>query len=188
MSKRIIGLLAALALLIPSLWLVVARQPRQAEREPRTKLEAFQVEPGTVIIKGYSEIGEVLALGDVKVMALEFTDATTGRKQSGVRIEIKESVRLENTDRSFIDYDEIEALLKGIDYISKATSDVTKLKMFEATYKTKGSFSVTTFNNNSGEITATVNIRSVSVFLSLPKLAELRTLIAQAKKNLDLAK
>jgi hypothetical protein len=98
----------------------------------------------------------VAALGSFEVNAMEFTDATTGRKQSGVLIEIKESGRLENTDRSFIDYDEVDALLKGLDYISKATSDVTKLRMFEATYKTKGYFSVTTFSRDSGKIEAAV--------------------------------
>ena len=56
--------------------------------------------------------------------------------------------------RSFIDFDEVDALLKGLDYISKATSEVTKLGMFEATYKTKGYFSATTFSSSSGKIDA----------------------------------
>lgn len=189
MNTRIIGSLTAFTLLALSPPLVVAQQ---AERETKTKLEAFQVQTGTVVIKGYSEIGRVVALGSVEVNAMEFTDATTGMKQSGVLVEIKESGRLENTDRSFIDYDEIDSLLKGLDYISKATSNITKLSMFEAKYKTKGYFSATTFSNSrSGKIEAAVTsgyIRPASAYLSLQQVAELRALIVQAKQKLDSVK
>jgi hypothetical protein len=110
---------------------------------------------------------------------MEFTDAATGK-----------SGRLENTDRSFIDYDEVDSLLNGIDYISKATSDVTKLGQFEATYRTKGNFSATIFNS-SGKIDAAVKsgyIRPATAFLSLQQLGELRAIIAQAKQKLDSVK
>jgi len=191
MNTKIIGWLAAFAIFVVFPLFVVAQQTAQAEPEPKTKLEAFQVQTGTVVIKGYSEIGRVTALGSIEVDAMEFTDLTSGRKQSGVLIEVKESGRLENTDRSFIDYDEVDALLKGLEYISKATSDVTNLKMFEATYKTKGDFSAATYSNTSGEIKAAVSsgyIRPASAYLSLQQLAELRSLIVQAKQKLDSVK
>jgi len=169
----------------------IAQQLAQSESSPKTKIEAFQVQTGTVVIKGYSEIGRVSAMGSVEVSAMEFTDASTNKKQTGVLIEIKESGRLENKDRSFIDYDEVDALLKGLDYISKATADVTKLGQFEATYKTKGNFSATTYNNSSGKIAAAVKsgyIRPATAFLSLEQLNNLRDLIVQAKQKLDSTK
>ncbi|HEY5602727.1 MAG TPA: hypothetical protein VIM41_06430 [Gammaproteobacteria bacterium] len=179
----------AFAFLLPSTALVLAaEQPGQTDKEPATKLEAFQVQTGTVVIKGYSEIGKMAGLGTIEVNSMEFTDATSGKKQSGVVIEIKESGRLENTNRSFIDYDEVDSLLKGLHYISKATPDVTKLSQFEATYKTKGYFSATTFSNRSGKIDAAVkcgNYRPANAFLSLQQLGELRALIEQAKQKLD---
>jgi len=122
---------------------------------------------------------------------MELTDVASGNKESGVLIEVKEGGRLDNSDRSFIDYDEVDALLAGLDYISNAKSDVTKLNLFEATYKTKGDFSVTTFNNRSGKIEAAVKsgyIHPASVFLSLQQLSELRALILQAKQKLDTVK
>ena len=189
--RRIVSALAVFTFLALSSALVVAQQTEEAERGPKTKLEAFQAQTGTVVIKGYSEIGRVAALGSVEVNAMELTDATTGRKQSGVLIEIKESGRLQNTGRSFIDFDEVDALLKGLDYISKATSDVTKLGMFEATYKTKGYFSATTFSGGSGKIEAAVKsgyIRPANAYLSLQQLAELRALIVKAKQKLDSVK
>jgi hypothetical protein len=191
MKTRIINSLVAFTLLAMFPPLILAQQTAQAEPEPKTKLEAFQAQTGTVVIKGYSEIGRVAALGGVEVSAMELTDATTGRKQLGVLIEIKEGGRLQNTSRSFIDFDEVDALVKGLDYISKATSDVTKLGMFEATYKTKGYFSATTFSSGSGKIEAAVRsgyIRPASAFLSLQQFSELRTLILKAKQKLDSVK
>lgn len=82
MNTRIIGSLAAFTLLVLSPPLVVAQQTAQAEREPKTKLEAFQVQTGTVVIKGYFEIGRVAALGSIEVNAMEFTDATPNRQKA----------------------------------------------------------------------------------------------------------
>lgn len=167
---------------------VAQQQPTEVEQS-RTKLEAFQAQSGAVIIKGYSEIGRVAALGFVTVTAMEFTDATSGRREAGVAIDIKEGGRLETKDRSFIDYDEIEALIKGIDYISRATNSVTKLEMFEAIYKTKGNFSAVAFNSSrSAKIETAVktgHVRPATAYLSLEQLSELRALVVQAKMKLD---
>lgn len=119
---------------------------------------------------------------------MEFIDASTGKKQKGVVIEIVQGGRFENTDRSFIDNDEVESLLKGIDYISKATTEITKLSQFEATYKTRGHFKVTTFGGSSGKIDVAVSsgyMRPASAYLSLQQLSELRVMIAEAKQKLD---
>ena len=181
-------LLVVLALASP---FALSEPTSTADSGPKTKLEAFQAQTGTVMIKGYSEIGRINAMGVVSVKSMEFSNATTGSKQAGVLIEITESGRLENTDRSFIDYDEVDSLLKGIDYISKATPAVTKLGQFEATYKTKGHFSVTTFNGRDGKIDVAVKsgyIRPAKAYLSVEKLMELRELIVQAKQRLDSAK
>ena len=154
---------------------------------PRTKLESFQRQTGAVVIKGYSEIGTVNGMGTVSVDAMEFTDATTGKRQMGIVIDVKESGKFENSDRSFIDYDEIDPLLNGIDYISKIKSDTTRLSNFEAIYKTKGNFNVVTFSS-SGKIDAAVKsgyIRPATAYLSLQQLINLRELVQKAKQKLD---
>jgi hypothetical protein len=158
----------------------------------KTKIETFQSQTGTVVIKGYSEIGKLIVLGTIEIDAMEFTDTASNKKQSGIKIEIIESGRLENTDSSFIDYDEIDSLIKGIDYISKVNSSITKLDMFETTYKTKGYFQVTTFNNSSSKkIEAAISsgyIRPASAFLSLEQLLKFREMIVKAKEKIDSAK
>lgn len=164
-----------------------AEQNMRVEQDSKTKLESFQRQTGAVVIKGYSTIGNVTGLGSVSIISMEFTDATTGKKQLGVVIEVKESDRLQTSDRSFIDYDEIDPLIKGINYISKTTSNVTKLGSFEAIYKTKGDFSAIVFSS-SGKIEGAVksgNIRPATAYLSLEELDNLRDLVIQAKQKLD---
>ncbi|MEK7727442.1 MAG: hypothetical protein AAB354_03460 [candidate division KSB1 bacterium] len=168
-----------------------AQEQKATPQEPKTKLEAFEKQTGTVIIKGISEIGSVSGLGTVSVDCMEFTNVSTGVRQLGIVIEVKEGGRLERSDRSFIDYDEIEPLMKGIDYISKVTSNSTKLSNFEALYKTRGDFSVITFSGSSGKIEAAVRsgyIGSVAAYISTTKLSSLRSFIYQAKQKLDAIK
>lgn len=156
--------------------------------EPKTKLEQFQFQTGSVVIKGYSEIGKLNALGSVTVLAMEFTDAATGAKQQGVVIEVKEDGRLEVKDRSFIDYEEVDALLAGLDYILVASPSVTQLSSFEATYRTKGNFAVSTFSSGYSGIGASIQcgyLRPASAYLSLEQLHKFRALVAEAKLRLD---
>jgi hypothetical protein len=182
------GFLLAFCLL--SAGRVRAQQPVRSENETKTKFEAFQAQSGSVVIKAYSVIGKISAYGKVEVNAMEFTDASTNEKQTGVAIDVIEGGANGDSNRSFIDYDEIDDLLKGIDYILKVTKDVTRLEDFEATYATRGHFSATTFSS-SNKIKADVTsgyIRPTSVFLSLEQLAELRGIIEQAKQKLDSSK
>lgn len=159
--------------------------------ESTTKLGSFQAKTGSVIIKEFSEIGGVKAIGHISVMSMTFTDASTNKRESGISIHITEGGRLEKESRSFIDFDEIDSLVAGIDYISKVKKDSSKLDFFEATYRTKDDFHVTIFNRKSGEISVSVEsgrIRPATVFLSLEQLANLRTLMLQAKERIDAKK
>jgi hypothetical protein len=187
MANRPVIIFSALAALLSS-----AFAQDLAKKAPKTELESFAAETGAVIIKGYTEVGTVNGAGGaVGVDSREFTNANTGKKSYGITISVTESVRLERSDTSFIDYQEISALIAGIDYISKITGGVTKLKQFEATYATKGDFSITVFNNASGKLSVAVSsgyAGRVSVFLGIEKLPELRRLIVSAKSQLEAIK
>lgn len=160
-----------------------------AKKSPRTDLESFGAETGAVIIKGYSEMGVVAgAGGSVSVDCRELTNAKSGKKSYGITIQVKEAGRLEREETSFIDYEEIAALLTGIDYVSKITGSVTKLKQFEATYVTKGDFSVTVFNNETGRLSVAISAGRASAYFGMEKLAELKRLITTAKGQLEAIK
>jgi hypothetical protein len=176
------------ALLIASICSISYAEDTATDQAPKTKLEAFQAKTGTVIVKGYSEIGSINGIGgSVSITAREFLDATNpAAKTTGVVIEVSESGRLQRVNRSLIDSDEIASLLKGIDYISGITGSVTKQSSFEADYRTKGDFKITVFNTKQG-IEAAVSagmIGKTTVYLKLEDLQKLKSLIIQAKEKL----
>jgi len=161
-------------------------QQSREKTEPKTQLEAFGAETGAVIIKGYSEIGNVIGEGKVEVDCREFTNAKSGTKSYGIVIRVVDAER--GSSSSFVDADEIPSLLAGIDYISKIQPSVTKLKNFEATYTTKGDFAATVYNRDDGRLSAVIksgNFGSSKAFFQMPKLLEVRALILKAKVKLD---
>src|SRR5229473_4307162 len=177
------------------LFAFVSEAPGQQTKEPlppATKLEEFSAKTGIVVIRGFSTIGEVRGMGSVTVTAREFRDASNPKlRQTGLTVEVKESGRLERESISFVDYDEIDSLLRGIDYISKIERNVTSLKDFEAEYKTKGDFGITTFNEHNGSIGVAVSsgrFGKASAYLKLSDLPQLRTYIVNAKTIIDSAK
>lgn len=168
-----------------------ASQPTAAPTPPQTKLEAFEAQEGVVIIQGFSRIGVLRGAygrGSVTVSAREFTNATTGSREFGIVLEVKEGGRLERENRSFVDCDEIAPLLKGIDYIGKIDKSVTKLDSFQADCRTKGGLRLSTFNAPSGDVMVAVSSGRISVYLEFADLAALRAHVSSAKDRLDAIK
>jgi hypothetical protein len=173
---------------------LTAQQTTGGQDAPKTKLEAFVAQTGTVVVQGFAEIGTVRGqLGtSIAIVSKEFTNASTGKKEYGVTIQVKETLRLERDNTSYIDYDEIDSLLKGIDYIAKIDGSVTKLGNFQADYRTKGDFSVSTYSSGrTGSVEAAATSGRIGVtrtFLKLTDLQSLRDLVAKAKAAIDAAR
>lgn len=188
--NNIASLAVVFLILLPS---PAASQTPTPPSPPKTKLEAFEAQEGVVIVQGFTKMGELRGTygGSVSVSAKEFTNAATGRRESGIVIDVKEAGRLERSSRSFIDYDEIAPLLKGIDYIGKVEKSVTKLENFQADYRTKGDLHVSTFNTSGGEVMVAVSsgrIGAASAHFKFADLAALRNLILSSKERLDAIK
>ncbi len=156
--------------------------------EPLTKLEALESQVGVVLIKNYTFIGSVSGLGGITIVtSYEFVDAQTGRKEYGIGVEVRESSRSERDARTYVDYDEIDALLRGLDQIIKIERSTT-MENFEAQYRTRGELTVSTFIRPNGTLLAEVAIglyRKAAVTISTGKLADFRKMIADAKTTLD---
>ena len=141
-------------------------------------------------IRGYSEVGTLHGMGgDVAVDAREFRDGSNPNspKTTGISITIKEAGGLERENTSYIDIDEIDSLVKGIEYISKVGKDVTLLDQFEVDYRTKGDLRITVFNSSKGEISASVSsgtIGRANAFIKLVELDKLRDLILAVKSKI----
>lgn len=166
---------------------VISAQTTEKE-QTKTELEAFAAQTGVVIIKGYSSIGKVAGMGSVEVDCREFTNAQSGKKTYGMVIGVKEISRIERENNSFIDFNEIDSLITGIDYISKIKGDVTALQHFEATYTTRGDFSITVFNDSKGKLSIAVTSGRVGrarAYLNLEQLTKLRELVMDAKSKIE---
>lgn len=158
--------------------------------QAKTKLEAFQAKSGTVLIKGFSRIGSVETRygGSAEVQAIELRDASSPLRVTGVVVTVKESGRLERESRSFIDYDEIDSLIKGLDYVARADSTITKLSSFEANYSTKGDLEINVFSQQSGGLAAAISsgsLGTVRAFITVDDLSKFRALLMEAKTRLD---
>jgi hypothetical protein len=156
-------------------------------------MERFASKPGVVIVKGYTVVGSVVGSydGTIEVDATDLWNPHDSVHTRGVVLDLATSTTLGTAAEhhsSFIDYDEIEPLLQGLDYIARADPSVTRLKNFEVSYRTLGDLIVTTFNDSRGRTMASVRsgeIGGVQVFLEAQRLEKLRTLIAAARATLD---
>lgn len=161
----------------------------ELQGEPKTKIERFVAQDGAVIVRGFSQPGKMNAnySGIIVVSAQEFLNASNGRRELGITIEVKESGRIERSNTSYVDYDEIDSLLKGIDYIEKIDKSATKLDEVQADYRTKGNLSVSVFSDRDG-LSASVSsgvIGRTSAFFWLKDMGIFRKLIVDAKARLD---
>jgi len=185
--KRTIIALVVSSLLIPAAY---AENLKDSVPEAKTKLEQFSAKTGVVLIRGFHKIGSEQGLysTSVNVESKEFTNVTDGTKQYGITIEaFKEDGRYDKKHTSFIDYDEIDSLVKGIDYISNVKPDVTKLEDFQADYKTKGDLKISTFSSGTKVMAAVTsgNIGGVAAYFNIEDLSKVKELILKAKKKIE---
>jgi hypothetical protein len=149
-----------------------------------TKLESFEAQTGSVFIKCWTDVG---AVGAVVVDCRELIDASTGKKEYGLLVEVGvDSARFGGKTRAFVDFDEIDSLLKGLDYISKVDSSISKLKSFEATYQTRGGLRITVFNNESGkrQVAVSASSHGSPCFFPIEKLPNFKDLIESGRSRL----
>ena len=153
-----------------------------------TELETFESQPDTVIIKGAGQIGS-LNLGDINVTVIckESTDASAGRKEYGAAVDIAEGNR--HGARMVVDYDEMDPLLNGLNYLAQIDSNVTTLPTFAAGFVTRSGLHVGAFTNQrQGVIQYFLQDRSINsarIPMTSAQLVQFRSLIQQAKQNLD---
>jgi hypothetical protein len=158
--------------------------------EPLTNLEELDTKTGDIIIKNYTVVGTVSGFGGTAtVTGYEFVDTQSGRKEYGIGVELEESERSERAvlERLYVDYDEMDSLIKSIDYIIRIEKSTT-MENFEAQYRTRSDLTVTTFNRSTGTLRAALSsgfVGRIRIGMTLGNLADFRKLIIDAKTVLD---
>ncbi|MGH9880909.1 MAG: hypothetical protein ACRD6N_05685 [Pyrinomonadaceae bacterium] len=158
--------------------------------EPRTKLEAFETKYGTVVFKGFTRITTV-EVRDVRIDALEMRYLGNSNRATGVVVSLREPGERPRENRAFVDYEEIDALIKGIDAVSLANESMTKLAGFEARYRTLGDLEIEVFRQTRSGTAVTLSVGicdRVNLALTLDELGKIRAMIVEAKAKLDESK
>ena len=123
--------------------------------QEKTELEKLSETTGIITILGYTDLGNVQtdpaypSYGIfIQKRIIEIPGSSINRK--GIILKVQ-NYKGEN-GRSFVDQEEINDLIAGLEYISNVTKDITTLKNYEVTYTTIGGFEVKTYENDKGVI------------------------------------
>lgn len=170
----------------PQFWRRLSCEPI----EPRTKLEAFDDRYGTVVLKGFTQINSI-EVPRVRVDAVELRDIARATRVTGIVLVLVGGGERPEENRAFIDYDELDGLLAGIDSVSRVNETMTKLAGFEGKYRTLGDFEINVFRQtrSGNAVSLTTGVcDQVRVTMSLDELTKVKALIVEAKAKLDEAK
>ena len=168
------------------------RRPVTCEpAEPRTKLEAIDSRFEQVLIKGFTQVATLNVRGaDIRVDAVEIKDARPGGDRAlGLVIALREQGETPRDNRAFVDYEDIDPLLRALDSVTKVNESVSKLVGFEARYRTVGDLEISVFRQSRASGTAaslsTGICDRVTGLLTLDEMDRLRAHIVEAKARLD---
>lgn len=166
------------------------RRPLACEPlEPRTRLEAIESRYERVITKGFTQYATLNARGaEVRLDAVELKDTADSTRALGFVIALRELGDRPHENRSFIDYEEIDRLIKAMEAVAKVNETMTKLAGFEARYRTLGDLEINVFRQTRSGTAASLSTGicdRVTGFLTLDDLDKLRGHLIEAKARLD---
>lgn len=178
---------------------VAQRQYVPETFEPKTQLEALQLRVGAVVLRGTQRAGTVRGQGQgqIEVDALEVIDTGTGLKARGVALTVEEGgERGERAERgrevtAFVDYEELDALIKGFESMTRFDRSETQLPSLEASYRTRGDLVISVFSTRGGLVRCVVSAGEFAparVVIMSEGIESLRSLLNAARNRLDEAR
>ena len=141
-------------------------------------------------MKGFTQVTAVEVRG-VRVDAVEFGDIPRAVRVMGIEVVLGSASEKPQENRAFIDYEEIDSLLSGIDAVSRVNETMTKLVGFEGKYRTLGDFEISVFRQTrtGTAVSLTTGVcNQATVTMSLDDLARVRAMLVDAKAKLDEAR
>jgi hypothetical protein len=176
------------ALIVIGCSLAFASRAQDVTNAPKTEIENFEAQTGTVIIKGFGQGGSLTtAAGIISVRLKESIDVGHGSKLYGVAIELAAG---QSREFFIVDYDEMDALVSSIDYLGKITYDASAMPSFEASFTTKSGVRIVAYSAvRQGGIHTYLQFGDAPrISLASDQLAQFENLIAQSKSALDALK
>lgn len=157
----------------------------QETNAPATEIENFELQTGTVIVKGFDDVGSLTtSAGTISVRCKESSDPAGGQKKYGVSV-------LLTSDRTrgfmVVDYEELVPLIQAMDYLSKISYNVTPMPVFDAEFTTKSGVEVIAHSErHQGGIHNFIRFgNGPRISLTSDQFAQLQNLFTQAKTTID---
>lgn len=155
--------------------------PAQPFPPPATKLEAFQPPTDAVYTVAREDLGNI---NGVAVEVREMRDAR-GKPVRGLVVEIPGP---EGSRRSYVDADELAALIRGCDSLLALDSNPTPFKTYEARISTRGSLQLAASTSEDKGVTYSVTVgrfRTASrMSLTAEQMNQLRGMFASAAEKI----
>jgi len=123
---------------------------------PLTRLEAFGSQRGVLVIKGFTEIAHIN--GDdgsgIRVVAVQFADAGHKARERGLAIHVVQNANNADSAQtiSYVDEDEIDALIENVGALGKLEAGATPMELFEARYQTRGELELANVTSGGGRL------------------------------------
>src|SRR5688572_2597655 len=155
---------------------------------PQSQLEALEATTGLVLIRSTDELGSVAGKsGGVAVRCREVRDVGSGHRRYGALVTVTASDNVEDT--TVVDYDELDALIRAMDYVGKVDWSVTPMSHFEAAYITRSGLKVATYSSRrSGTVEAFAlsnRLTRCRGNFTTSQFAQMRVLLEQAKARIE---
>lgn len=160
----------------------------QVTNVPPTELEAFEAQTGAVIVKGAGPTGTLAVDAvNVQVISKESLNASTDRRQYGMAVEADaNNLRVW---KKVVDYDEMDSLLSGLNYLAKIDYKVTAEPTFVASYVTKSGLRIGAFTSQRrGALQYFLqdySTNSPRILITSAQLAQFQDLVEETRKNLN---
>jgi hypothetical protein len=109
---------------------------------PRTYFEYYDAVPDSPLVKGMTSIGtlnnEITFPVEVRAERLSNLQSSNTVYAVSLRTRISRQILLVD----YIDYDEVDGLIRGLQLISQSDHSVTPMENFEVAYRTRGGLSI----------------------------------------------
>ena len=151
---------------------------------PRTRMQEIETRTNSVIVRGFVEIGAIeCGRSAVVVIARK----VTGEKALGVAVSLRFKDKAEFVN--VIDQDELESLVRGLDYVITPQWSDTSMPQMEAIYTTRDGLRIASFSNRAATgveaVLQTTYPVATTTLLGSAQLVAFRNLIDQARGKLD---
>jgi hypothetical protein len=160
----------------------------QTTNTPRTYFDAFNATPDALLVKGMSIIATLnnQISFPVEIRAERLTNLQTTNSVYAVSLRTAVAQQLQI---DYIDYDELDALIRSVQYISQANNSVTSMDNYEVVFRTRGGLSIAKVGRGNKTVIAMTsgNTNAVRNQMAPFVLDDLARDLVAAKARLDQA-